>query len=99
MRICIADLGSWGAATLVSEYDPEGDAIRINARAIACVRAALGAHEARRFVACAIEHERFHRVCPHASEAEARAHAAATTGADAERYASVLAAHARARAS
>jgi hypothetical protein len=96
VTICVADLGSWGGVTLVSEYDPEGDAIRINARAIACVRAALGRREARRFVACAIAHERFHRTHPRASEAQARAYAAALTGADAERYAAVLAAHARA---
>jgi hypothetical protein len=27
-----ADLGDWGAATLVAEYDPHGPAIRLNAR-------------------------------------------------------------------
>jgi hypothetical protein len=26
------DLGDWGAATLVAEYDPRGSAIRVNAR-------------------------------------------------------------------
>lgn len=35
MRILIDDLGDWGDATLVSEYDPAGPAIRINARALA----------------------------------------------------------------
>jgi hypothetical protein len=35
MRILIDDLGDWGDATLVSEYDPCGPSIRINARALA----------------------------------------------------------------
>lgn len=34
IAIELADLGSWGDATLVSEYDPAGPAIRINTRAI-----------------------------------------------------------------
>ncbi len=34
IAIELADLGSWGDATLVSEYDPAGPVIRINAAAI-----------------------------------------------------------------
>jgi hypothetical protein len=34
ISIELADLGSWGDATLVSEYDPAGPVIRINTRAI-----------------------------------------------------------------
>ena len=30
----LADLGAWGDATLVSEYDPDGPVIRINTQAI-----------------------------------------------------------------
>jgi len=34
IAIELADLGSWGEAALVSEYDPDGPVIRINTRAI-----------------------------------------------------------------
>ena len=34
IAIELADLGAWGHATLVSEYDPDGPVIRINAQAI-----------------------------------------------------------------
>jgi hypothetical protein len=34
VAIELADLGTWGDATLVSEYDPDGPVIRINTRAI-----------------------------------------------------------------
>ena len=34
IAIELADLGMWGDATLVSEYDPDGPVIRINARAL-----------------------------------------------------------------
>jgi hypothetical protein len=87
----IADLGSWGAATLVSEYDPEGDVIRIDARAIARVRRALGDAEAEAFVALAIAHERFHRAHPQASEREAVAYAERATDVDARRFEIALA--------
>ncbi|HZX68886.1 MAG TPA: ImmA/IrrE family metallo-endopeptidase [Candidatus Elarobacter sp.] len=30
--IAIADLGDWGTARLIAEYDPDGPAIRVNAR-------------------------------------------------------------------
>ena len=34
IAIELADLGAWGGATLVSEYDPAGPVIRINTQAI-----------------------------------------------------------------
>ncbi|MBV8367802.1 MAG: hypothetical protein JO036_02545 [Candidatus Eremiobacteraeota bacterium] len=34
VRVEVADLGDWGAATLVAEYDPDGPVIRINERAL-----------------------------------------------------------------
>jgi hypothetical protein len=91
VTIEIVDLGTWGAATLVSEYDPEGDTVRVNARAVARVRRALGDAEAESFVALAIEHERFHRAHPHASERDAVAHAERATNADARRFEIALA--------
>lgn len=84
------DLGTWGAASLLAEYDPEDGAIRVNARAVAAIRAALGPGEAERFVACAIAHERFHRAHPEASEGEAREAARLATGGDARVYARIL---------
>ena len=90
MRIEIVDLGAWGAATLVSEYDPHDDAIRINARAVDAVRRALGDGEADRFTTVAIEHERYHRAFPRATEADAHAHAGRTTGIDPHRYDAIL---------
>jgi hypothetical protein len=91
MTIEFADLGSWGAATLVSEYDPDRDAIRVNARAVARVRRALGDAAAETFVALAIAHERFHRAHPHASESEAAAYAERATNVDARRFEIALA--------
>jgi hypothetical protein len=86
----IADLGRWGAAHLLAEYDPEDDAIRVDARAVAAVAAALGPAEARRFVACAVAHESYHRAHPRATEADARRFARETTGGDADAYARLL---------
>jgi len=34
VRVELADLGDWGCATLVAEYDPDGPAIRINENAL-----------------------------------------------------------------
>jgi hypothetical protein len=34
VAIELADLGAWGDAVLVSEYDPDGPVIRINSRAV-----------------------------------------------------------------
>ena len=59
----LADLGDWGAATLVSEYDPRGPAIRINERAIERYRAACGtlsSCDVRELIDFAIAHELYH---------------------------------------
>ena len=34
VRVEVADLGDWGATMLISEYDPDGPVIRVNARAL-----------------------------------------------------------------
>jgi hypothetical protein len=91
VTIEIVDLGDWGAATLVSEYDPQDDTIRINARAVAIVQRCLGVAEARRFTMVAIAHERHHRAFPHASEAQAHAAARETTGIDPAPFEALLA--------
>jgi hypothetical protein len=73
VTVTFDDLGRWGGARLIAEYDPEADAIRIDRRAFERVRSSLGEDAARRFVAYALEHERFHRANPRASEAQAHA--------------------------
>ncbi len=95
MTIEVTDLGRWGAALLVAEYDAEADAIRVDARAVACVRRALGDAEADRFTAAAIAHEAYHRAHPDATEADAHA-AAAAVGCDPARYERLLRAALRA---
>ncbi len=80
MTVVFDDLGRWGQARLLAEYDPEADAIRIDLRAVERVRESLGEHAARSFVAYALEHERFHRANPRAGEAEAHAAAETATG-------------------
>ncbi|GAC1397157.1 MAG: hypothetical protein NVS3B17_20130 [Vulcanimicrobiaceae bacterium] len=94
MTVEIVDLGDWAAATLVAEYDPHGDVVRVNARAVASVRRALGDDAAERFVAVAIAHESHHRTHPGATEREAHAAAYRTTGVDPMRYEAVLRARA-----
>lgn len=39
MRVEIADLGDWGAASLIAEYDPDEPTIRLNRRALSCTDA------------------------------------------------------------
>lgn len=90
MSVEIVDLGDWGAASLLAEYDPASDAIRINARAVAAIRRALGDDAAERFTTVAIAHEAYHRAHPHASEAEVRAAIAVATGIDAAPFERVL---------
>jgi len=90
VTIEICDLGTWGATTLAAEYDGECDAIRVNARAVERVRAALGGAAAAAFVDCAVAHERFHRTHPRASEADAHAFARAHTGTDPRAFEAVL---------
>lgn len=56
IAIELADLGSWGAATLVSEYDPAGPVIRINVQALP----AGSACAVREHVDRAVAHELYH---------------------------------------
>jgi len=56
VAIELADLGSWDAAVLVSEYDPDGPLIRINTRALPHGPAS----EVRRHVERAVAHELYH---------------------------------------
>jgi hypothetical protein len=56
VRIEYADLGSWGAHDLHSEYDPESRVIRVNKRSLEH----LSAEQAAEFAALAIGHELYH---------------------------------------
>ena len=56
VAIELADLGDWGAATLVAEYDPAGPLIRLNLRALP----AGGAAALRAHVDAALAHELYH---------------------------------------
>ena len=56
IAIELADLGSWGDATLVSEYDPAGPVIRINTRAIPTGSSC----EVREHIDRAVTHELYH---------------------------------------
>jgi hypothetical protein len=56
IAIELADLGSWGEATLVSEYDPAGPVIRINTRAIP----AGSSCDVREHIDRAVLHELYH---------------------------------------
>ena len=64
IRIEIEDLGTWGEALLVSEYEPKGPIIRVNQRAIDRLRATLGAAtsscDVRTLIDVAIAHEIYH---------------------------------------
>jgi hypothetical protein len=86
----VCDLGDWGSAALLAEYDARDDAIRINVRAVEAVRAALGKAAAAQFVACAVAHERFHRDHPGATEAAAHGAAGAACGTDPRRFEAAL---------
>jgi len=90
VTVVLADLGEWAGATLIAEYDPEDDAIRIDRRAVARIRARLGEAECARFIACAIAHERYHREHPAASEAETLASTDRASGTDSAWYARIL---------
>ncbi len=90
MTVVVCDLGDWGAASLLSEYDARDDAIRVNVRAVERVRASLGDDAAGSFIACAVAHERFHRAHPGCGEAAAHAFALAETGADPRAFEAVL---------
>lgn len=56
IAVVIADLGSWGAAQLRSEYDPSGPVIRINCNFLASLPEA----ERSAAIAFAIGHELYH---------------------------------------
>ncbi len=56
VAIELADLGDWGSATLVSEYDPEGPVIRINTRALPTESSCA----VREHIDAAIAHELYH---------------------------------------
>jgi hypothetical protein len=77
IAIELADLGSWGAATLVSEYDPDGPVIRINTRALP----AGSSCEVREHIDRAVAHELYHhqealRAIPQVADRKARERAA-----------------------
>jgi hypothetical protein len=90
VTIAVCDLGDWGAAALLAEYDAGEDAIRVSVRAVERVRAVLGDRAAERFIACAVAHERFHREYPGAGEREAHAFAQASCGVDPVVFEAVL---------
>jgi len=56
VAIELADLGDWGTATLVSEYDPAGPVIRINTRALPTGSSCA----VREHIDAAIAHELYH---------------------------------------
>jgi hypothetical protein len=56
IAIELADLGEWGDATLVSEYDPAGPVIRVNTRAIP----AGSSCDVREHIDRAVLHELYH---------------------------------------
>ena len=63
IAVDITDLGDWGAATLISEYDPLARVIRINERALDDYRrgcGALSSCDTRTFIDRAIAHELYH---------------------------------------
>jgi hypothetical protein len=72
IAIELADLGSWGDATLVSEYDPDGPVIRINARAIP----AGSSCEVREHIDRAVTHELYHHAEATGAAVRAPAHKA-----------------------
>lgn len=56
IAIELADLGDWGSATLVSEYDPAGPIIRINSRALPTGSSCA----VREHIDAAVAHELYH---------------------------------------
>jgi uncharacterized membrane protein len=78
IAIELADLGAWGDATLVSEYDPDGPVIRINTRAIPYGSSC----DVREHIDRAVTHELYHHreargEIARFPDREAREHAAA----------------------
>ncbi len=63
IRVEFQDLGEWGGATLIAEYDPRARAIRVNSRALQAYGRACGglsAADARAFIDLAVAHEVYH---------------------------------------
>ncbi|MEO7038799.1 MAG: hypothetical protein ABI186_02090 [Candidatus Elarobacter sp.] len=56
VRVEISQLGDWGSANLVAEYDPDGPVIRINERALPHASSC----EVRDAIDRAIAHELYH---------------------------------------
>jgi hypothetical protein len=78
VAIELADLGDWGAAALISEYDPDGPVIRINTREIPAGSSCI----VREHIDGAIAHELYHHreaigEVPRAATREARERSAA----------------------
>jgi hypothetical protein len=61
LSVEIADLGDWSPATLVSEYDHERRAIRVNVRELERARADRGGAARERLLRHAVAHELYHR--------------------------------------
>jgi hypothetical protein len=64
VRVELADLGDWGSTTLISEYDPDGPAIRINENALpqgsSCAPSTRSGQSVRDAIDRAIAHELYH---------------------------------------
>lgn len=72
IAIELADLGGWGDAVLVAEYDPDGPVIRINTRAIP----AGSSCEVREHIDRAVLHELYHHAEARGAIARLPGHAA-----------------------
>lgn len=86
VSIELSDLGDWGAATLVSEYEPGGPRIAINERAIDRYRTACGGSsscDVRSFIDFAIAHELYHHREATGQIAKLASHAEREAAADA----------------
>lgn len=82
LSIAFRDLGDWGSAGLLAEYEPRARSIAIDTATCARLRERRGAEFAERFVTCAIVHEVFHYRFGRASEAAAHAFVRELTGED-----------------
>lgn len=92
LSVEIADLGDWAPASLISEYDHEASAIRVNARVLERVYSERDDAARTRFIRYAVAHELYHHrvatgtlaapadrtAAEHAAEAFASAHYGAT---------------------
>lgn len=60
LAVEVADLGDWGAAALISEYDAASGVIRVNRRALEREEALRGARARAELFRRAIAHELYH---------------------------------------